>query len=544
MVIEALIAAGADRGDGPALPRQLAQHADHRADDPAVDPGLDHRALRARRDAEPDDAGRAGAVGRHPGRPGDRDDREHRAPPAHRQAARRGDHGRRRRDRRAGVRLDAVHLHRLRADVLPLRRRALPVRAAGRGGGVRDDRVLHPVAHPGADAGDAADARPHGQGAPRRARGRARCSASTARSTAASSACAPATPRCSRRCSPSAARSRLSFLAFCLLSCGLYPVLGRDFFPTRRRRPDPPALPRRRPAPGSRRRRASPTTSRRRSASSIPKDQLETILDNLGVPNSGINLSYSNSGTIGTLDGEILMSLRKGHRPTEEFVTILLRASCRSAFPGIEFFFQPADIVTQILNFGLPAAIDVQFTGNAMAAQRRARRRAGEEDPADPGRRRRAPAPALRRARGQPADGPHPAAADGPVGAERRPERAGVARPAARRRRRRSGSTRRTASSTRSRCRRRSTSVDSLDALLNMPVAGTGGAATATQTPAPRQPGRGDAGAHSRRSCRATTSRPRSTSTRACRAPTWRASRPRCRRWSTRSGRSCRAAAR
>src|SRR6185436_2916313 len=98
----------------------------------------------------------------------------------------------------------------------------------------------------------------------------------------------------------------------------------------------------------------------------IPPTELETILDNLGVPNSSINLSYSNAGTMGTLDGEILMSLRKGHRPTDELVT-LLRAELPRRFPGIEFFFQPADIVTQILNFGLPAAIDVQFTGPNLA---------------------------------------------------------------------------------------------------------------------------------------------------------------------------------
>jgi multidrug efflux pump subunit AcrB len=85
------------------------------------------------------------------------------------------------------------------------------------------------------------------------------------------------------------------------------------------------------------------------------------------VPNSGINLSYSNAGTFGTLDAEILLSLRHGHRPTEEFVTAL-RSDLPKRFPGTEFFFQPADIVTQILNFGLPAAIDVQFTGNDMRA--------------------------------------------------------------------------------------------------------------------------------------------------------------------------------
>jgi multidrug efflux pump subunit AcrB len=98
----------------------------------------------------------------------------------------------------------------------------------------------------------------------------------------------------------------------------------------------------------------------------VPPDQLETILDNLGVPNSGINLSYSNAGTIGTFDGEMLLSLKEGHKPTDHFVS-MLRAELPKRFPGIEFFFQPADIVTQILNFGLPAAIDVQFTGNDMA---------------------------------------------------------------------------------------------------------------------------------------------------------------------------------
>jgi len=98
----------------------------------------------------------------------------------------------------------------------------------------------------------------------------------------------------------------------------------------------------------------------------VPPGQLETILDNLGIPNSGINLSYSNAGTIGTFDAELLLSLKDGHRPTEEFVS-LLRAELPRRFPGVEFFFQPADIVTQILNFGLPAAIDVQFSGADMA---------------------------------------------------------------------------------------------------------------------------------------------------------------------------------
>ena len=151
------------------------------------------------------------------------------------------------------------------------------------------------------------------------------------------------------------------FLGFCVLSCLLYPVLGRDFFPSV-------------DAGQIRLHMRAPTGTRIEETARIadavetvireivPPDQLETILDNLGVPNSGINLSYSNAGTIGTLDGEIQLSLRDGHRPTDEFVTAL-RAELPGRFPGIEFFFQPADIVTQILNFGLPAAIDVQFTG-------------------------------------------------------------------------------------------------------------------------------------------------------------------------------------
>ncbi len=155
------------------------------------------------------------------------------------------------------------------------------------------------------------------------------------------------------------------FLGFCLLSCLLYPALGRDFFPG----VDAGQIRLHMRAPTGTRieetaRLADEVEATIRQL--IPKDQLETILDNLGVPNSGINLSYSNSGTIGTLDGEILLSLRDGHRPTEEFIS-LLRAELPKRFPGVEFFFQPADIVTQILNFGLPAAIDVQFSGNDLA---------------------------------------------------------------------------------------------------------------------------------------------------------------------------------
>jgi multidrug efflux pump subunit AcrB len=153
----------------------------------------------------------------------------------------------------------------------------------------------------------------------------------------------------------------VGFLGFCLASCLLVPFLGRDFFPS----VDAGQIRLHMRAPTGTRieetaRLADAVEAAIREL--VPADQLDTVLDNLGVPNSGINLSYSNAGTIGTLDGEILLSLREGHAPTEGFVS-KLRAELPRRFPGVEFFFQPADIVTQILNFGLPAAIDVQFTG-------------------------------------------------------------------------------------------------------------------------------------------------------------------------------------
>jgi CzcA family heavy metal efflux pump len=156
----------------------------------------------------------------------------------------------------------------------------------------------------------------------------------------------------------------LAFFAFCALSCLLYPMLGRDFFPS----VDAGQLRLHfRAATGTRIEETARIADRIEAEIRELVPEVDTILDNLGVPNSSINLSYSNAGTIGTLDGEILMSLKPNHRPTDDLVT-LLRDELPKRFPGIEFFFHPADIVTQILNFGLPAAIDVQFTGPNLAA--------------------------------------------------------------------------------------------------------------------------------------------------------------------------------
>jgi len=94
----------------------------------------------------------------------------------------------------------------------------------------------------------------------------------------------------------------------------------------------------------------------------IPPSQLATIIDNIGVPYSGLNLSYTNSAPVGTGDADILVSLNEKHRPTEEYMRAL-RDKLTTQFPGTEFYYLPTDIVSQILNFGLPAPIDVQISG-------------------------------------------------------------------------------------------------------------------------------------------------------------------------------------
>ncbi|MFN6562117.1 MAG: efflux RND transporter permease subunit [Nostoc sp. ChiSLP01] len=95
----------------------------------------------------------------------------------------------------------------------------------------------------------------------------------------------------------------------------------------------------------------------------IPEEELEIILDNIGVPVGGVNLAFSDTATIGPGDGEILVALKEGkHHSTWQYVK-QLREKLTAQFPELTFFFQPADIVTQILNFGLPAPIDIQVIG-------------------------------------------------------------------------------------------------------------------------------------------------------------------------------------
>jgi len=155
------------------------------------------------------------------------------------------------------------------------------------------------------------------------------------------------------------------FLLFCLLSLGLFTFLGQDFFP----QVDAGLLRLHvRARPGLRVEETARLCDQIETflRAQVPQGQLQTILDNIGLPNSGINQSYSSNGTIGSSDAEILIGLNPEHHPPTAELTRHLREVLPQQFPGTEFFFQPADIVTQILNFGLPAPIDVQVVSTDM----------------------------------------------------------------------------------------------------------------------------------------------------------------------------------
>ncbi|HEY7402294.1 MAG TPA: efflux RND transporter permease subunit [Candidatus Angelobacter sp.] len=153
-----------------------------------------------------------------------------------------------------------------------------------------------------------------------------------------------------------------AFLAFCVLSIGIVFFLGQDFFP------EVDAGIFRMHVRGRAGLRIEETARlcdevENYVRSRIPKDELVTVLDNIGLPYSSINNSYSTAGSVGTSDAEILFSLnQEHHHPTAGYVK-QLREELPKQFPGVEFFFQPADIVSQILNFGLPSPIDIQIVG-------------------------------------------------------------------------------------------------------------------------------------------------------------------------------------
>jgi multidrug efflux pump subunit AcrB len=156
------------------------------------------------------------------------------------------------------------------------------------------------------------------------------------------------------------------FLFGCVASAALLPFVGRDFFPS--------------VDAGQFKLHVRAKTGTRIEETArlcdlveehirtlIPAAELESILDNIGLPTSGTNLSYNNSGTAGPADADIIVSLKKGHRPTDEHIR-RLRRELPDQFPGVVFYFLPADIVSQILNFGLPAPIDIQVIGRNLGA--------------------------------------------------------------------------------------------------------------------------------------------------------------------------------
>jgi multidrug efflux pump subunit AcrB len=153
----------------------------------------------------------------------------------------------------------------------------------------------------------------------------------------------------------------IGFLSVVLLSFALVPFLGQNFFPT----VDAGEIHLHVRGPvGMRIEETAALFDRveQRIRNTIPPDQVEVIVDNIGMPVSGINRAYSNTGSVGPMDGDILVSLKKGHAPTAGYVKEL-RTSLPKDFPGATFSFLPADIISQILNFGAPAPIDVQVTG-------------------------------------------------------------------------------------------------------------------------------------------------------------------------------------
>jgi multidrug efflux pump subunit AcrB len=159
------------------------------------------------------------------------------------------------------------------------------------------------------------------------------------------------------------------FLGFCLCVFLLIPFLGQNFFPSS---DTGSFLLHMRATDGTRieetAKLADQVESRIRQV--VPPSEVNNILDNIGLPYSTLNTQHATSGLYGAGDADILVSLNEHHHPTANYVADLRRI-LPGAFPGTTFYFLPSDIVTQILNFGLPAPIDVQFEGSDLADNRK-----------------------------------------------------------------------------------------------------------------------------------------------------------------------------
>jgi multidrug efflux pump subunit AcrB len=152
-----------------------------------------------------------------------------------------------------------------------------------------------------------------------------------------------------------------AFMVFSIGSLGLAGLIGKDFFPN----VDSGQMKLHARAPAGTRIEETEVrfaSMEREIRDAIPADELGTVIDNIGVPNSWASLAQGDIPTISSADGEILISLNKGHHSTSDY-EVLLRKRLRQKFPDTTFFFQPANITTQILNFGLPAPIDLEVVG-------------------------------------------------------------------------------------------------------------------------------------------------------------------------------------
>jgi CzcA family heavy metal efflux pump len=165
---------------------------------------------------------------------------------------------------------------------------------------------------------------------------------------------------------------RLLFVPVFILICStgflLIPFLGQDFFPST---DNGQFLLHVRAKTGTRIEETARLCDRIDNylRSSIPHSELDNIMDNIGMPYSSINYTYNRSGLTGSHEADILVSLKENHRPTPDYVR-QLRKDLPRQFPGTSFYFLPPDIVTQILNFGLPAPVDIQFDGTNIEGNR------------------------------------------------------------------------------------------------------------------------------------------------------------------------------
>jgi multidrug efflux pump subunit AcrB len=175
----------------------------------------------------------------------------------------------------------------------------------------------------------------------------------------------------------------LVFLGFCFASWLLALGLGQDFFP---QVDAGQFLLHLRATTGTRIEETERLADRvtQTIIREIPADEMSGTLENIGIPNSSINLSYNTSGVIGPADADILVSLKPGHAPTEKYVR-QLRNRLNHDFPGTTFYFLPADIVSQTLNFGLPAPFDIQLVGKDQTTDRALATRLAEQIKRIPG---------------------------------------------------------------------------------------------------------------------------------------------------------------